>query len=98
MRPDYVSFNSFKLKQRKKLNAKSLECVLLGFGDHKKAYRLLHRPTGRILESHDVVFDEGDPDTVPTRIVISTEPVFPSETGNAPRTTRVVSQVEILAE
>ncbi len=68
-------------KKCTKFNAKSLECVLLGYCEHKRTYRLLHKPTGRIIKSRDVVFDEGNLDGVPTQIVITTEPVFPSETN-----------------
>ena len=32
-------------KKRTKFDAKSIECVLLGYCDHKRAYRLLHRST-----------------------------------------------------
>jgi len=32
----------------------------LGYSEHKRAYILLHRPSGRIFESRDVHFDEGD--------------------------------------
>ena len=70
-------------KKRAKFDAKSLECVLLGYCEHKRAYRLLHRPTGRIVESRDVVFDEGNPNSVPTRIVVNTEPVFSQHSENA---------------
>ena len=45
--------------QRNKLSAKSLLCTLLGLAHDRKAYRLVHRPTRRFLESRDVVFDEG---------------------------------------
>jgi hypothetical protein len=43
-----------------KLNAKTIECTHLGYSEHKRAYILLHRPSGRIFESRDVHFDEGD--------------------------------------
>ena len=69
-------------KRRSKFDAKSVECMLIGFSEHKRAYRLLHRPTGRILESRNVVFDEGNPDSVPTRIIVNTEPVISSDNDN----------------
>ena len=47
-------------EKRQKLDAKTIECTHLGYSEHKRAYLLLHRPTGRILESRDVHFDEGD--------------------------------------
>jgi len=43
----------------RKLDAKSVECIILGFAENQKAYVCVHRPSGRILESRDVVFDEG---------------------------------------
>src|SRR6266702_2987837 len=46
-------------KQRSKLGAKSLTCTFLGYAKNQRAYRLVHRPTKRFLESRDVVFDEG---------------------------------------
>jgi transposase InsO family protein len=45
--------------QRSKLGAKSLICTFLGQAENRKAFRLVHRPTRRFLESRDVVFDEG---------------------------------------
>ncbi|THH12525.1 hypothetical protein EW146_g7606 [Bondarzewia mesenterica] len=45
--------------QRRKLDAKSLKCTLIGYIPNRKAYRLVHRPSGRIIESRNVVFDEG---------------------------------------
>ena len=45
--------------KRSKFDAKSIECVHLGYAEHKKAYILLHKPSNRIVESRDVHFDEG---------------------------------------
>jgi hypothetical protein len=45
--------------QRGKLAAKSLICTFLGYARSRKAYKLIHRPTKRFLESCDIVFDEG---------------------------------------
>ncbi|THH04746.1 hypothetical protein EW146_g10095, partial [Bondarzewia mesenterica] len=45
--------------QRRKLDAKSLECTLIGYLPNRKAYRLVHRPSGRIVKSRNVIFDEG---------------------------------------
>jgi hypothetical protein len=47
-------------EKRCKLDAKSLECIYLGYAENKKAFVCLHRPSSRILESRDVVFEEGD--------------------------------------
>ena len=53
----------------RKLDAKSLECVHIGYVDNKKAFRCLHRSTGHIFESRDVVFNKKD-ENGPTRISI----------------------------
>ncbi|TFY61846.1 hypothetical protein EVG20_g6900 [Dentipellis fragilis] len=44
--------------RRRKLDVKSLECTFIGYAQNCKAYQLVHRPSGRIIESRDVVFDE----------------------------------------
>jgi len=43
----------------RKLDAKSVECIFLGFAENQKAYVCVHHPSGHILESRDIVFDEG---------------------------------------
>ena len=53
-----------------KLSAHSLVCTFLGFADQRKAYRLMHRPTHRYIESHNVIFDEGGPSLRFERIII----------------------------
>jgi hypothetical protein len=57
---------------RGKLTAKSLVCTFLGHARNRKAYRLVHCPTHRFLESRDIIFDEGGatPQTSFERIVI----------------------------
>lgn len=66
-------------EKRKKLDAKSLECILLGFAENRKAFTCLHRSTGQIFESRDVVFDENDP-AGPDRVKIMDDPATaPSE-------------------
>lgn len=44
--------------QRKKLDSKSIKCVLLGVSDESKAYRLYDPIARKILVSRDVVFSE----------------------------------------
>jgi hypothetical protein len=56
--------------QRGKLSARSLVCTFLGFADQRKAYRLMHRPTRRYIESRDVIFDEGGPSPRFERVII----------------------------
>ncbi|TFY83163.1 hypothetical protein EWM64_g851 [Hericium alpestre] len=41
-----------------KLDPKSLICMFIGYAKHCKAYRLVHRPMGCIIESRDVIFEE----------------------------------------
>jgi hypothetical protein len=48
-------------KHRNKLGTKSLVCTFPGYAPNRKAYRLVHRATGRFLVSRDVIFDEGGP-------------------------------------
>ncbi|KAJ2967440.1 hypothetical protein NUW54_g13505 [Trametes sanguinea] len=62
-------------EKRQKLDPKSLECVLVGWSASKRAYRLLHRSSGRIYESRDVVFDEGQPDELPHRVTVNVDPI-----------------------
>ncbi|GJT03883.1 retrovirus-related pol polyprotein from transposon TNT 1-94 [Tanacetum coccineum] len=45
-------------QQRTKLDDRSMECVLLGFSDESKAYKLLNPTTNKIIVSRDVIFQE----------------------------------------
>ncbi|TFY83815.1 hypothetical protein EWM64_g181 [Hericium alpestre] len=42
----------------RKLDPKSLICTFIGYAKHRKAYHLMHHPTGHIIESQDVIFKE----------------------------------------
>ena len=53
--------------KRRKLDAKSIECVFLGFAENRKAYICVQRPSGQVFESRDVVFDKGSASS-PSRI------------------------------
>lgn len=44
--------------KRKKLDDKSVQCVLLGVSEESKAYRLYDPATKKIIVSRDVIFDE----------------------------------------
>jgi len=46
---------------RGKLSAHLMACTFLGFAQQRSAFRVVHRPTKKFLESRDVVFDEGGP-------------------------------------
>ena len=67
-------------EKRRKLDAKSLECIRIGYAEGKKAFVCLHRPTGRIFESRDVVFDEKD-ENGPTRVSIDVNAQSVDETA-----------------
>ena len=53
---------------------------------NKCTYRLLHCPTGRVYESRDVVFVEGDTSLQPHQVTISVDPIpaFPDTPAPAP--------------
>jgi transposase InsO family protein len=57
-------------KQRSKLAAKSLTCTFIGYAQNWRAYRLVHRPTKRFLESRDVIFDEGGTEKRFERVIL----------------------------
>ena len=42
-----------------KLSACSLSCIFLGFLQQHTTFHLMHRPTQKFIESHDVIFDKG---------------------------------------
>jgi hypothetical protein len=48
-------------KSRDKLSTHSLPCTFLGFAHQHSAFRLIHRPLQRFIESCDIIFDEGGP-------------------------------------
>jgi hypothetical protein len=57
-------------KLRSKLGAKSLICTFIGYAQQRKAYHLVHCPTGRFLESCDIIFDEWGPEQCYKRIIL----------------------------
>lgn len=56
-------------------------CTFLGYARNRHAYRLVHRPTKRFLESRDVVFDEGGTEKRYERIILESTD---GANGNAP--------------
>ena len=44
--------------ERRKLDAKSIKCIFIGYCDNQKAYKLFDPSTHRLLASRDVVFHE----------------------------------------
>jgi len=57
---------------QEKLDKKTLECIHLGYSKHKRAFLLVHRSSGRIVESRDVHFGESEL-VEPSRVMIETE-------------------------
>jgi len=57
-------------KMRGKLSAKSLVCTFIGYAQQHKAYRLVHRLSGRFLKSRDIIFDEGGTNTLYERVIL----------------------------
>jgi len=57
-------------KMRGKLSAKSLVCTFIGYARQRKAYRLVHRPSGHFLESRDVIFNEGGTNMSYERVIL----------------------------
>ena len=51
----YVHINK---QLRTKLDAKSTKCILIGYGDDCKAYRVWDPVTNRVYHSRDIIFDE----------------------------------------
>jgi hypothetical protein len=74
-------------KHRSKLAAKSLLCTFIGYAKNRKAFRLVHRPTRRFLDSRDVIFDEGG--TKPERVLIEYNDAPRLEPGGASTPTTV---------
>ncbi len=55
----YKAFAHVLDEKRTKLESKSIPCVLLGYYEGNKTYRLMRVKTKRIIKSRDVVFIEG---------------------------------------
>jgi hypothetical protein len=49
------------IDHRSKLSSHMQQCVFLGLASNYKAFRLIHRPSHKIYNSCDVIFDEGGP-------------------------------------
>ena len=64
-------------KLRSKLSAKSLVCTFVGYARQRKAYRVVHRPSKRFIESRDVIFDEGGTNTSYERVILDDNDTSP---------------------
>ncbi|GAU51653.1 hypothetical protein TSUD_414750 [Trifolium subterraneum] len=53
-----VAFVHIPDSQRKKLDSKSIQCILLGLSEESKGYKLYDPVSKRIIVSRDVIFDE----------------------------------------
>ena len=52
------AFSHIPKDDRRKLDAKSLECVFVGYCNDHKAYKSFHPSTHKLISSRDVVFHE----------------------------------------
>ena len=52
------AFSHIPKDERRKLDAKSIKCMFIGYCDNQKAYKLFDPSTHRLLASRDVVFHE----------------------------------------
>jgi hypothetical protein len=76
-----IGSRAFVLIQNKhvpKTDARSVECILIGYAQDSKAYRCYHRATHKVIESYHVTFIESR-DAVP-------KPLHQGETINLPST------------
>ncbi|QRW26380.1 Retrovirus-related Pol polyprotein from transposon TNT 1-94 [Rhizoctonia solani] len=69
-------------KQWTKLQDQSIKCTYIGFTSNQKAHTLLHRESGKLITSQDVVFDEGG--GICQHVVLEScgENPLPKEEGN----------------
>ena len=51
-------FAHFPKHDRRKLDAKSIECIFVGYCNDNKAYKLFHPSSHKLIASRDVVFHE----------------------------------------
>lgn len=64
-------------QKRKKLDEKSMKCILLGYSRESKVYRLMEPNTKKIYISRDVIFDEKNDVSSPTSSPIEdSAPIF----------------------
>ena len=61
-------------EKHQKLDKKTLECVYLGYSEHKKAFILLHQLSEHLIKYRDVYFNESEL-IEPSRVQIETEAV-----------------------
>ncbi|KAL7277842.1 hypothetical protein ACG7TL_008787 [Trametes sanguinea] len=66
-----------------KLHARSIECILLGYGSNSKTYRCYHPASCRVLSSYHISFIESHEDHLPVSVPPSAAPV-PSTSSALP--------------
>ena len=54
----YKAFAHVPKDERRKLDAKSIECIFVGYCTDKKTYKLFHPSSHKLIASRDVVFHE----------------------------------------
>ena len=81
--------------ERKKLDSKSKKCILLGYGDCVKGYRVYDISRSKVIHSRDVIFNEHEFDAVnKVERYTTTEPTEPTEVEEE----TVVEPPEVVAE
>lgn len=65
-----------------KVNARSVECVLIGYSANSKAYRCYHHPTNKVFVSFHVSFIESH-ETVPHPFHVTADPSNTDDTAPA---------------
>jgi hypothetical protein len=63
-----------------------MACTFLGFAQQRSAFRLVHRPTQKFIESRDVVFDERGPTPRHERIILKPDDAPPPSPSPNPAT------------
>lgn len=91
VKPDLTAIRVFGCKawthipkeNRKKLDAKSQECIFVGYCDSSKAYKLYNPKTRKFVVSRDVTFFERRNDEVIKQNVITNHSVFSPKKHNS---------------
>ena len=55
-----ICYSHISKDERQKLDAKSVKCILLGYGIHVKGYRLFDLEKRKVFYSRDVIFNESE--------------------------------------
>jgi len=56
----YLAYVHVNDENRKKLDAKSEQCIFIGYNEHSKAYRFFNPISHKVVVSKDAIFYEGE--------------------------------------